>query len=81
MIRERRYTVFKHKDIERYLNDKEKQLLCELESTINFRRQQDGRGLLTAVVVEKDWPEYEPTWAMLEARTDGEKGFWEKHYD
>lgn len=71
MIRERRYTVFKHTDVEKHLSDSEIQLLCELESKINFARQQEGRGLLTAVVVEKDWPEYEPTWAMIEARVDG----------
>lgn len=71
MIRERRYTVFKHTDIERHLNENEIRLLCELESKINFARQQEGRGLLTAVVVEKDWPEYERTWAMIEGRVDG----------
>lgn len=74
MVRERRYTVFKHVDIEKYLNENEVRLLCELESNINFRRQQDKRGLLTAVVVEKDWPEYEPTWRAIEHRVNGTDG-------
>lgn len=73
MIRERRYTVFKHTDMEKYLSGEEIQQLCALDSKINFCRQQEGRGLLTAAVVEKDWPEYEPTWAMIEARVDGHK--------
>ena len=73
MIRERRYTVLKHTDMEKYLNEEELQQLCELDSKINSCRQQEGRGLLAAVVVEKDWPEYEPTWAMIEARMDGHK--------
>ena len=73
MIRERRYTIFKHTDIEKHLNENELALLCELESKVSFGRQQEGKGLLTAVVVEKDWPEYEPTWAMIESRVDGHK--------
>lgn len=70
MIRERRYTVFKNTDIERYLSNSEVATLCELESKINFCRQQDKRGLLTAVVVENDWPEYEPVWRMIENRVE-----------
>ena len=71
MERENRYMVLKLSDIEKYLSDDEKQKLCAVDSEINFRRQQDDRGLLNAVVVERDWPEYEQTWRAIEKRVDG----------
>lgn len=70
MVREKRYTIFKNTDIERYLSDGEIAALCELDSKINLCRQQDARELLTAVVVENDWPEYEPVWQMIENRVE-----------
>lgn len=66
--RENRYTVIKNKDIEKYLSDSEIVKLHELTAMIDFRRQQDGRDLLRGVVVEKDWPEYEPVWSAIELR-------------
>lgn len=72
MERQRRYTVLKNLDIEQYLNEEDLQTLCRIESQINFRRQQEDRGLLTAVVVESDWPEYEPTWQAIERRVEVE---------
>lgn len=71
MIREMRYTVLKHKDMEKYLSEVELQQLCAIDSKINFCRQQEGRRLLTAAVVENDWPEYEAVWEMIERRVDG----------
>ena len=70
MERERRYTVIKHKDAEKFLSQEQLQALCDIDSTINFGRQQEGRGLLKAAVVESDWPEYEPTWQAIEKRVD-----------
>ena len=66
--RETRYMIIKLADIERYLGASQIQQLCAAESTINFGRQQDDRGILTAVVVESDWPEYGPTWKAIEDR-------------
>lgn len=79
MKRERRYTIFKHSDIEKYLTEEQIEKLFELDSEISFRRQQEGRGLMSGLVIEKDWPEYEPAWAMIEKRVDSNIGttpFW-----
>lgn len=60
--REDRYTVIKHKD----LSGVPRELLVELRLVL------DRLGEFTPerkyVVVEDDWPEYEPVWAMIEAR-------------
>lgn len=69
MQRENRYMVLKLSDIEK-LPVAMQQTLCEVDSEINFKRQQANRGLLNAVVVEADWPEYEPTWQAIEKRVD-----------
>ena len=69
--RENRYIVFKIADIEKHLSEEQRQALCDAESTINFHRQQEGRGLLITATVESDWPEYEPTWQAIEQRVTG----------
>jgi hypothetical protein len=38
---------------------------------VTMHRLGAGKGMLECLVIEKDWPEYEPTLAMLEARVDG----------
>ena len=35
---------------------------------IEMARVHEGKAPLDAVVVESDWPEYEPTWKAIEAR-------------
>ncbi|MDF1830640.1 hypothetical protein [Cycloclasticus pugetii] len=70
MKRERRYTIFKHRDIEKYLTEDQIEKLFELESEISFRRQQDGRGLMSGLVIERDWPEFEQAWSLIERRVD-----------
>jgi acetylornithine/succinyldiaminopimelate/putrescine aminotransferase len=72
MARERRYTIFKHADIDKYLTEEQKEKLFELDSHISSCRQQEGRGLMTGLVIEKDWPEFEPAWSMIEKRIDSE---------
>lgn len=66
--REKRYEIAKCSDVDKYLSDSEMSQLCELLDKISFGRQQDNRGILKAVVIESDWPEYEPTWQAIEAR-------------
>jgi hypothetical protein len=67
--REDRYLVLKRSDIEKYLDDIDKLELEVLAENIANKRMDDGRErLLKCVVVEHDWPEYEPTWAAIEAR-------------
>lgn len=69
--REPRYVVFKIKDIEKYLTQDQKDSLMSVGEEIAFGRNYDGKPPFNAVVVEQDWPEFEPTWAMIEARMAG----------
>jgi len=69
--RERRYVVLKIADIEEALNDEQKRLLDYLCSLTEKHRTMKGKDLLECVVVESDWPEYEPTWAAIQARMMG----------
>jgi len=72
MKREKRYLVFKLKDIKKYLNLSDQMVLAALTSRINDCRNTDKRPDLQCAVVESDWPEYESTWAAIAARVDAE---------
>lgn len=71
MEREQRYVVLKIKDIEAaglfpyHIN-----AFNEVCDAVSRARISKGKGLLECVVVEKDWPEYEPTWAAIANRVD-----------
>jgi len=67
--REKRYVVFKICDIDNYLNDDDKKRLNRIARDIATYREHDGRDpTMECVVVEKDWPEYEPTWDAIAKR-------------
>jgi len=68
MKRETRYTVLKNKDIANYLTDDEREQLDNLCRKINLCRLREGKELVQCVVVEHDWPEYNPTWNAIEKR-------------
>jgi len=70
--RENRYLVIKTKDIEKYLSYKQKQELESILFQIRLHRAKDERSELKCVVVEADWPEYEPTWQAIEDRMKNE---------
>ena len=70
MKREKRYLVIKHKDVEQYLTATEQLILYILAEKIDAHRINRGKEPLQCVVVEHDWPEYEPTWKAIEARVD-----------
>lgn len=72
MQRESRYVVLKRADIEKYLSPSEQRILEVLRDQIIFGRSEDSRRPLWCVVVEDDWPEYEPTWQAIAARVDAE---------
>lgn len=73
MQREDRYIVIKRKEAARHLSDAEQQQLTELcEKVHRGRTERDGKAGLACVVVERDWPEYEPVWAMLQQRVNSE---------
>ena len=67
-VREPRYIVFKLKDIDKYLTHGEKDSLMCIGEEIAFGRNYDGKPPFNAVVIEQDWPEFEPAWAAIEAR-------------
>jgi len=71
--RENRYIVFKMKDCLQALTSQGRATLSLLAAKVHFWRKRAGKLPLKCVVVESDWPEYEPTWKAIEARVDGEE--------
>ena len=69
--REERYIVFKLSDVKKDFFPSEISQLLELYETQQSMRKQNGKPPLDCVVVESDWPEYEPTWRAIEARVTG----------
>lgn len=76
--REDRYLIMKFKDVRKYLTDTEKEILIALTKKITKGRCDDEKDQLDCVVVESDWPEYEPTWRAIEERMAEEA---EKEWD
>lgn len=73
MEREDRYIVLKLKDVGHFLSAEQRMDLDDILGTINaYRKQLNKPTPLKAVVVESDWPEYEPVWKMIEARVNME---------
>lgn len=78
MQRENRYIVFKHKDLEAaeaagFITPGDAWALQHVAGKIALYRHCGDKQPLECVVVESDWPEYEPVWAMIEARVDGKE--------
>ena len=71
--REERYIVFKLSDVEEHFTPGERQQLARLAEVQRVGRSEAGKPPLECVVVEADWPEYEPTWKVIEARVAGER--------
>ena len=67
-MREERYIVFKVSDLGNSLKGDE---IRRLAREYAEQRRLKGKKPLECVVVEKDWPEYEPTWRAIEARVTG----------
>lgn len=72
-VKEPRYVVFKLKDIAAYLDDDDSRAIARIGGDIAMARRHDGKPPFNAVVVEQDWPEFEPVWAMIEARMTGKQ--------
>lgn len=66
--REFRYLVLKFIDVNKYLTETEKEMLLAITKKVAKGRADECKMPLECVVVESDWPEYEPTWAAIEAR-------------
>ncbi|MFZ1872212.1 MAG: hypothetical protein WAU54_05405 [Chania sp.] len=71
MQRENRYIVIKEADAQRYLGSLNYRVLHTIADSVERGRKTQGKEPLQCVVVESDWPEYEPVWAMIETRMDG----------
>jgi hypothetical protein len=70
--RENRYLVLKRRDIRNSLTDLEQEIFYRLSSKVaNYRENIMEKDPLQCVVVEHDWPEYEPTWKAIEERMRG----------
>lgn len=69
---EDRYIVLKRKDIEDYLTTNERDDLIHVVHQIDKARRTVGKNILEALVIEHDWPEYEPTKKLLEERISTE---------
>lgn len=67
-MREERYIVLKMSDLGNSLKGDE---IRRLAREYAEQRRLKGKKPLECVVVEKDWPEYEPTWKVIEARVTG----------
>lgn len=70
--REHRYVVFKVSDIKRVPADKAKQIYS-LAEWFDARRMEENRSPMTCLVIEHDWPEYEPAWAAIQQRMENTK--------
>ena len=71
--REARYIVLKISDYNQCLTDKEVIELSNIVYKVDAYRRRQGKDILQAVVVEHDWPEYEPVWQAIEDRVTKEK--------
>lgn len=69
---ELRYMVFKISDLHG-LDTQDNIMLCHLANKVARLRQEAAKKPLQALVIEKDWPEYQPTWAALAKRCLGEQ--------
>ena len=70
--RETRYVVMKIKDMHAALSEGERMRLMGLFQTVSLYRHNSGKRPFECVVVESDWPEYEPTWKAIEERMEQE---------
>lgn len=69
MEREQKYIVIKMSDFDK-LKYEDQLRLRAIVRRVERQRSRDGKEPLKAVVVEHDWPEYEPTWKAIEARVE-----------
>jgi len=69
--RENRYVVFKCSDMRKYLSQSERRQVEGLALHICLSREGDSKHPLNCLVVESDWPEFEPTWGAIAARVTG----------
>lgn len=62
-----RYVVFKYSDMN-YLTQADQREVWRIGRELDKIRGLAGKQLLDCVVVESDWPEFEPTYKAIEER-------------
>lgn len=67
-----RYVVLKWSDVIKCLNQEEQKQLVALGHKFQQYRRDTSRPW-ECIVIEHDWPEYEPVWQAIEQRVDGPK--------
>lgn len=72
MSLEDRYIILKQSDVDAALDTSRKFSLSSIVSKVYTHRKSQGKQPLKAVVIESDWPEYEPTVKALESRIEKE---------
>lgn len=71
--REQRYIVIKMSDLAAtMLSHSQLRTLGDICAGVHATRERAGKPPLDCVVVESDWPEYEPTWQAIERRVSAE---------
>ena len=65
-----RYYVFKRTDVEAALTEAEKATLEFIGQKIEAQRKFAGKRDFKALVLEDDWPEYDPAVKALQERVD-----------
>lgn len=70
--RENRYSVIKWEDAEKYLDPETLYEFGLIGGAVAAGRLAGGKQPVECVVVESDWPEYEPTWEAIQARVEGQ---------
>ena len=74
MIRDARYIVLKMTDVHAAgIIGQEAAVFNAVCDKVFWSRRERGKNDLGCVVVETDWPEYEPTWAAIDARMEGKE--------
>lgn len=69
--REHRYYVLKLSDLQGTVSFADLLYLDEIARKVADRRAQEGKEQREYLVIESDWPEFEPTWQAIEARVSG----------
>lgn len=70
--REQRYVTVKVRDINAAgCSQDEREAFNVLCDNVGRYRNAAGKGPLECLVIESDWPEYEPTWAAIQRRMEG----------
>jgi len=71
--RENRYIVIKRSDLPEDLPKVFYDTLLRICDAVDQERVKRRKTVLKCVVVEHDWPEYEPTWAAIKKRMEESK--------